>query len=385
MSDRAEIEKILREAGLQENATQECLTIFEKERITSNVLPRLSVGDLRDMGIVTGDRRLLFNHLNSTSRFGEGASAPPPPEAVPICDEHNQPISGLCTQPGCEYSLVCNDCVGVGDHRSHTAVDGLKGIGLLRSRLEQWKPSTNLETLIEQQQKKVSSLHNELVKEQQELKKLQDQQQVQTNARARIAQSLSCTENMSPGPDALHALKELRQLVSSLEHVSPPGVQFAQIVGTNHEHLMVTANGKKIQCVGANHQQSGAIDPRPINYGDDTVEWTLHPHTGADSGRWIGFGVIPVTNVPTGQTGSIYSLFYGWSVNGFKWNGSDVGTCNQQAAVAGTRMRLSLDCERCTLTLTNLDNNETNLIEGIPFPVYPFVTLFASGDQLSVV
>eukprot|EP01006_Ploeotia_vitrea_P052901 TRINITY_DN67737_c11_g1_i1.p1 TRINITY_DN67737_c11_g1~~TRINITY_DN67737_c11_g1_i1.p1 ORF type:complete len:385 (-),score=18.47 TRINITY_DN67737_c11_g1_i1:179-1333(-) len=384
MADRAELERILRGAGLQDQGVQECLTVCMRERITSSMLPQLSVEELRNLGIVMGDRRLLFSHLHPNSGFAAGASAPPPPEAVPLCARHNQPISGLCSHAGCQYSLVCNDCVSVGDHQSHTAVDGLKGIGVLRSQLEQWS-FINLETLIEQQQKKVSSLHNELVKEQQELKKLQDQQQVQTNARARIAQSLSCTENMSPGPDALHALKELRQLVSSLEHVSPPGVQFAQIVGTNHEHLMVTANGKKIQCVGANHQQSGAIDPRPINYGDDTVEWTLHPHTGADSGRWIGFGVIPVTNVPTGQTGSIYSLFYGWSVNGFKWNGSDVGTCNQQAAVAGTRMRLSLDCERCTLTLTNLDNNETNLIEGIPFPVYPFVTLFASGDQLSVV
>eukprot|EP01006_Ploeotia_vitrea_P046288 TRINITY_DN67014_c9_g3_i1.p1 TRINITY_DN67014_c9_g3~~TRINITY_DN67014_c9_g3_i1.p1 ORF type:complete len:393 (-),score=29.73 TRINITY_DN67014_c9_g3_i1:125-1303(-) len=384
MSNRAEIEKILREAGLEDDAIEDCLAIFTKERITPTVLPRLSLENFRDLGLVMGDRQLLFDHLRSNLSRDEGASAPPPPEAVPLCEQHNQPISGLCTQRGCQC-LVCNDCVSVGEHRLHTPVDGLKAIAVLRSKLEQWKPSTGLATQIELQKEKISALHAQLVEEEEELKKLKSKQQVQANAHGRIMQTLAQTKDLSPGPDALRALKELHQLAASLEDIPLTGeIRFTEIVGTHHERLQISENGTKIECVGSKqHRNIGVIAPQPINSGAATIEWAVCPDACNSRMQWIGFGVISVDSVAEVATKDPHGLLYGWSVNGFKW--SQGSHWSDKAAVNGSKMKLSLDCEKHTLTLTNLDTNWTSLIADIPSAVYPFVTLWDQGNRLSLV
>eukprot|EP01006_Ploeotia_vitrea_P055544 TRINITY_DN68009_c0_g1_i4.p1 TRINITY_DN68009_c0_g1~~TRINITY_DN68009_c0_g1_i4.p1 ORF type:complete len:383 (+),score=44.85 TRINITY_DN68009_c0_g1_i4:51-1199(+) len=381
MSDRTEIEKILREAGLQEHAIQECLTIFEKERITSTVLPQLSVEDLLHMGIVTGDRRLLFNHLHPNSTFAQGASAPPPPEAVPLCEQHHQPISGMCTEQGCQL-LVCNDCASVGVHRTHKVVDSQKGVDLLRSHLKNRPPLNALAGRLQTQRNKVATLRSQLAEEEQELKKMEQEEQEQATMRARISQSLSQTENLPVGPDTLNALKQLHQLVTSLgENFCLVGkIQFTEVIGKSPEHIQVTESGRKLRFVGkAEAFHVGVIDPTPITSGDGVVEWAVLPKSNNADARWVGCGVIPVSDVSKLQTTKTYQLLHGWSTNSVEWRGEG-GSRSHPAAKDNHIMRLRLDCEKATLTL----NGGAAGIH-VPFPVYCFVALCCPNNELSVV
>eukprot|EP01006_Ploeotia_vitrea_P055547 TRINITY_DN68009_c0_g1_i7.p1 TRINITY_DN68009_c0_g1~~TRINITY_DN68009_c0_g1_i7.p1 ORF type:complete len:401 (+),score=21.71 TRINITY_DN68009_c0_g1_i7:52-1203(+) len=382
MSDRTEIEQILRAAGLQEDAVQECLTIFTKERITSTVLPRLSLENFRDLGLVMGDRQLLFSHLHPNFiPHGAPPSAPPAPEAVPLCEHHGQPISGLCTQQGCQL-LVCNDCASVGDHRTHRVVDSRKGVSLLRSQLERkYKPSGTLTTIIQKQRTKIATLRSQLAKEEEELKKLEAKEQERAAIRTRISQSLSQTQHLSIGPDTLNALKKLHQLITSLDENSffSRKIRFTEVIGLSPEDVQVTESGRQLQFIGeSGNSRIGVIDPTPITSGDGIVEWAVLPKSNTHKHCWVGFGVIPVSTLSAARTsGPESSFLFGWSTNSREFPGEKL----QQAAGDDQIMRLRLDCEKATLTL----NGGAAVIRDIPFPVHCYADLAHPNNELRVI
>eukprot|EP01006_Ploeotia_vitrea_P055550 TRINITY_DN68009_c0_g4_i1.p1 TRINITY_DN68009_c0_g4~~TRINITY_DN68009_c0_g4_i1.p1 ORF type:complete len:361 (+),score=39.93 TRINITY_DN68009_c0_g4_i1:19-1101(+) len=359
MSDRSQLENILSTAGLPAPGVQQCLDIFEKEMITPAVLPQLSTDDFRDMGILTGYRRLLFDHLH-------GTNAPIHHYLLSLCL--------LLTQRGC-WCLVCNDCASVGDHRTHKVVDSQKGISVLRSQLAKWQPSNNLETQIRTQQAEIATLRSQLAEAEDKLKKLQ-QQQEQTTARARIAQSLSQTETVSCGPDAVNALKQLHQLVTSLGDLRTAGIRFTTIIGQGVE---VTEGGRKVRFTGTElNTNVGVIDPHPINTGDGVIEWAVLPKSNYPSNHfWVGFGVIPVCDIPELNSKDVSTVLHGWSTNSFQYPGAKRRNFDADNRI----MRLRLDCEKATLTL----NDGEAIIENIPFPVHCFAAMTHPNNELSVI
>eukprot|EP01006_Ploeotia_vitrea_P052080 TRINITY_DN67640_c6_g4_i1.p1 TRINITY_DN67640_c6_g4~~TRINITY_DN67640_c6_g4_i1.p1 ORF type:complete len:390 (-),score=13.45 TRINITY_DN67640_c6_g4_i1:307-1476(-) len=387
MPDKAQLEEILRSAGLEGDGITACVNTFKQERITPAVLPTLSLDDFRDLGLVMGDRKLLFNHLHSNPPNNSSLPSPSaPPEVVPLCEQHNQPLSGLCIERGFE-SLICNDCTSVGRHRNHASLDAVEGVKLLRSRLQQWKPSSTIENQLQEQLEMVTFLRKQLVEAEETLTKLQQQHQTQTDTQSTILQSLTQTTNLAPGTETLNALQSLYRLCLDLEvQVVHPAPRFTTVIGRDEPCLVIKQDGYRVEFAGAkNHGDSAAIDKVPIPSGYGIVEWTVYPESNHANASWVGFGVIPASVLPDFSDGAApHSLFYGWATNGSKWQRS-AGGMSSTVVQNRNSMRLSLDCSERTLTLTNLDTDQQEVITGIEFPVHPFVRMTMPNNSLQVI